>query len=160
MQISTQPKRTSVPRRAGTGNIMQSQRNGLTNAVERGIINSGGRKMNILPNAERAFIPLEKFTKYALDPMKEPNKAIAFKNALGYTKDNAEELISNILKNISLFNAVEKGDKGFGMQYELVLNLLGANNKYANVLTGWIIDKQTSETRLTSAYVTKKKVLE
>ena len=116
--------------------------------------------MNILPNAEKAVIPIEKFTRYALDSIKEPNKAIAFQKALGYNKDNANELISNILNNLLLFNAVEKGDKGFGMQYEVVLNLLGANNKYANVLTGWIVDNQTKETRLTSAYVTKKKVLE
>jgi len=38
------------------------------------------------------------------------------------------------------------------------MNLLGANGKYANVLTGWIVDAQTKETRLTTAYVTKKKV--
>ena len=116
--------------------------------------------MDILPNADKAVIPIQKFTKYALDPLKEPNKAIAFAKALGYNKNNAVELVSNILKNLPLFKAAEKGDKGFGMQYEVILNLLGANNKYANVLTGWIVDNQTKETRLTSAYVTKKKVLE
>jgi len=116
--------------------------------------------MNVLPNADKAFIPIEKFTEYALNFIKEPNKAIAFERALGYNKNNAAELIANILENLSLFAAVEKGDKGFGMQYEVVLNLLGANNKYANVLTGWIIDNKTNEARLTTAYVTKKKVLE
>jgi hypothetical protein len=116
--------------------------------------------MAILPNAEKAVIPIEKFTQYALDPIKEPNKAIAFERALGYNKNDAKELIANIRENLPLFQAVEKGDKGFGMQYEVVLNLLGTNNKRANVLTGWIIDNQTKETRLTSAYVTKKKVSE
>ena len=113
-----------------------------------------------LPNADNAIIAAEKFTKYALDPLKEPNKAMAFEKALGYNKNNAKELIFNIRKNLHLFEAVEKGDKGFGMQYEVVLNLLGANNRYAKVLTAWIVDKQTKETRLTSAYVTKKKVIE
>lgn len=131
----------------------------LTNAPESVIIGLGGGKMNILPNADKSIIPTEKFTQYALNPLKEPNKAIAFERALGYNKNNADELISNIREHLSLFKVVEKGDKGFGMQYEVVLNLLGANNKKANVLTGWIIDNQTNEPRLTTAYVTKKKVL-
>ena len=104
--------------------------------------------MNILPNAKKAIIPIEKFTQYALDPMKEPNKAIAFEKALGYTKNNANELIQNILENLPLFGAVSKGDKGFGMQYESILNLSGPNGKNANVLTGWIVDNQTHQTRL------------
>jgi len=115
--------------------------------------------LDILPNAENAVISIEKFTQYALDPIKEPNKAIAFQTALGYNKNNAEQLIRNILENLPFYMAIEKGDKGFGMQYEVILNLLGANNKYANVLTGWIVDNQTKQTRLTTAYVTKKKVL-
>jgi len=115
--------------------------------------------MTILPNAEKAVIPIEKFTQYALDPIKEPNKAMAFQRALGYNKSNADELAFNIYKNLPLHNAVEKGDKGFGMQYEVVMNLTGANNKSANVLTSWINDNQKNEMRLTSAYITKKKVL-
>ena len=115
--------------------------------------------MNILPNADKAVIPIEKFTDYLLNPLREPNKSIVFLSALGYHQDNAHKLISNIRRNISSYKAVEKGDKGFGMQYEVILNLLGVNNKYANVLTGWIVDNQTKETRLTTAYVTRKKVL-
>ena len=36
------------------------------------------------------------------------------------------------------------------------MTLTGANSKYANVKTAWIVDKNTHKTRLTSAYVTRK----
>jgi hypothetical protein len=116
--------------------------------------------MDRLPNADKAVIPIEKLTKYALDPVKEPNKAIAFERALGYTNSNAEQLKKNILQNLASFQAVKVGNKGFGEQYEVILNLLGANNKKAHVLTGWILDAQTGETRLTTLYITTKKVRE
>lgn len=111
-----------------------------------------------LPNYKNAVIPEEKFTKYALD-MNNPkgkNKAIAFDQALGYNQDNYKKLIDNIKRNINKFNAVEKGNDGYGQKYEVLMTLIGENKKIANVKTGWIIDKETGETRLTSAYVTSK----
>lgn len=36
------------------------------------------------------------------------------------------------------------------------MTLIGENKKIANVKTGWIVNKETGETRLTSVYVTKK----
>lgn len=117
-------------------------------------------KINILPNAKDAEIKREKFTEYALNPLKEPNKAKAFKEALGYTLDNADELIENIYSNIANFNAVEKSDNGYGVRHEILMTLTGANGKKANVKTAWIVDKKTGKTRLTSAYVTKKKIKE
>ena len=112
----------------------------------------------VLPNYENAIIPIEKFTKYALDinNPKGRNKAIAFQEALGYNVNNVDKLIRSIQKNLNKFNAIEKSDKGFGKQYEVLMTLVGENKKVANVKTGWIIDKETGETRLTSAYVTKK----
>lgn len=46
-------------------------------------LNNG--KINILPGVEDAEIKKEKFTEYALNPLREPNKAKAFWDALGYT---------------------------------------------------------------------------
>lgn len=37
------------------------------------------------------------------------------------------------------------------------MGLTGANGKKANVMTGWIVDSVTGETRLTSVYVKKKR---
>lgn len=113
----------------------------------------------LLPNYKQAIIPEEKFTKYALDinNPKGKDKAIAFEKALGYNLNNYEKLIENIRNNLDKFNAIEKPDKGYGKVYEMIMTLTGENGKNANIKTGWLIDKKTKETRLTSAYVTSKK---
>lgn len=116
---------------------------------------SGNIKMNLQLFAK---MPEEKFTKYSLNPLKEPNKAKAFKEALGYDLDNYNELMDNINSHIDEKKFVEKGDSGHGMRYEYIIELTGANGKKANVLTAWIDDKE--DKRLTSVYVTKKKVTE
>lgn len=102
-----------------------------------------------------AKISEEKFTKYALDFEKSPDKAMAFKKALGYTKDNYRELIDDIDRHLNKDKLIEKGDIGYGMRYEQIMKLRGPNGKEANVLTGWIQD--SDDLRLTSAYITGKK---
>ena len=103
-----------------------------------------------------AKMPEEKFTAYALNPQKAPDKAKAFKNALGYDMSNFKDLIQNINDHIDESKFVEKDDIGYGMRYEYVVELEGPNGKKANVLTAWIQDGK--DKRLTSAYVTEKKV--
>lgn len=56
---------------------------------------SGILKLNLQYFAQ---IPERKFTEYALDFSKDPNKARAFRDALGYTKDNGK----NSLKILEL----------------------------------------------------------
>lgn len=110
-----------------------------------------------LPKQENVRIPEAKFTQYALNPKKDPNKAKAFKEALGYDLSNSDELIHNIKEHLSEFNAVEKPDNGHGRRYEVVMELTGPNGKTANVLTAWIDDTKTGEMRLTTAYVDKRR---
>ena len=105
-----------------------------------------------------AKIPKEKFINYALDPIRQPDKAKAFKDALGYTLENYQELIDNINLHLNKKELVEKCDSGYGMRYEYIMRLQGPNGKEANVLTAWIQDED--DIRLTSVYVTKKKVTE
>ena len=105
-----------------------------------------------------AKIPEEKFIDYALNPIKSPEKAKAFQDALGYNSDNCDDLIKNIKEHIDESKFIEKGDNGYGMRYEYVMNITGSNGKSANVLTAWIQDGE--EKRLTSVYVTNKKVTE
>lgn len=111
----------------------------------------------LLPNYQEAVIPEEKFIEYALNPLKDKNKAKAFEKALGYNLSNSNKLIENIRNNISKFNATEKPDLGYGTRYEIIMKLMGENGKNANVKTAWITDKNTKKTKLTSAYVTSKK---
>ena len=97
----------------------------------------------------------DKFIKYALNPEKAPDKALAFELALGYTIDNFEKLKANIYKNLKEDNFIEKGDNGFGMRYEQLLFLTGENGKSAYVMTAWIQDGE--DKRLTSLYITKRR---
>ncbi len=110
-----------------------------------------------LPRYQEAVIPEAKFTQYALNPIKDPNKAKAFKDALGYDQTNYAELIANIRNHILASNAIKKPDNGHGGRYEVTMELTGVNGKKANVLTAWIDDKETGEMRLTSAYIKKRK---
>lgn len=121
----------------------------LTNEKERDIMDVEKLPVNI---------PQEKFTKYALDPIRQPDKARAFREALGYTMANYQDLIDNISRNLDKRALKYKMTKPEGDLYEQVMALTGANGKQANVLTAWINDFEKSELRLTSAYVTEKKV--
>jgi hypothetical protein len=114
--------------------------------------------MNILPNADKAVIPSEKLINYSLDFEKDPNKAMAFKLALGYTKSNADRLIAHIYRNVQTHNAIYKENNGYGDIYESVMVITGENGKTANVLTAWIIENGLDFPRLTTVHVTKKKV--
>ncbi len=118
--------------------------------VKSGIIQAENEFVKIIPD--------EKFIGYALNPLKDENKAKAFEMALGYTQENYQELKEQIMKLADESKFVEKGDSGYGMRYEYILEITGANGKKANVLTAWI--QQGKDKRLTSVYVTNKKVTE
>lgn len=104
----------------------------------------------------KMVLPDVKLSGYALNPAVAPDKAAAFKSALGYTAEHADMLKQNILDHIDEDRFVEKGDNGYGMRYEFIMELTGLNGKKANVLTAWIQDGE--EKRLTSVYVTKRAV--
>ncbi len=108
-----------------------------------------------LPKAEEAVIPTAKLTEYALNPSKEPDKAAAFESALGYNTENAEDLIKQIKAKLPDGTAKEKGDRGYGMTYEVVMDITGPNGKTAKVLTAWIDDQKSGEMRMITAHVDK-----
>lgn len=112
-------------------------------------------KLNIDGIGE-ANIPLDKLTKYALNPDKAPDKAAAFEKALGYNLSNVDKLIDNVKNNVNKYELAEKPDTGYGKRFQQVLELKGENGKTAKVLAAWIEDKNTKEFRLTSIYVDKK----
>ena len=117
----------------------------------------GDKLLNMLPKADKVVIPAEKFINYALNPIKSRGKAVAFSEALGYTKDNADLLMLNIRQNLKKFPAENKGDKGYGETYAVLMELMGVNGKTANVMTEWLDDNKTGKMRLTSAYIKKRK---
>ena len=119
------------------------------------IMGSGGAKMDILPNADKAVIPMEKFTQYVLNQAHETgkHKAFVFAQVLGYNVNNTNKLIANIKNNIDKFPAVRKGRSQHGERYEITMQLTGENARTAPVVTGWIIDNDSDIPRLVSAYV-------
>jgi hypothetical protein len=115
--------------------------------------------MNLLPNADMAVIPMEKLINYSLDFGRDPNKAMAFRLALGYTKNNADKLRRNIHKSLQKYGAAYKGNNGYGDIYEVIMRLTGENGKTANVLTAWIIENGVEFPRLVNTYITRKKIV-
>lgn len=115
-------------------------------------------KSDIIKEKGNLSIPVSKFTGYALNPDRDIDKATAFKKALGYDMTNADDLIQNILDHVDESQFVPKTDNGYGMLYEYIMQLIGPNGKKANVLTAWIEDGKKK--RMTSVYVTEKKVTE
>lgn len=122
-------------------------------SVQQGNKNVIIKPKNILPNADRVIIPKEKFTAYALNKEhpKGKDKALVFESALGFVKDNADELIQVIREKVSLFEAIKAQPDKYGDRYKVYIDVKGPNGNTATVLTAWIVSK--GETRLTSAYV-------
>ncbi len=98
-------------------------------------------------------IPEEKLTKYALSYSGDANKARVFESALGYTIENYKHLIENINRHFDPEKLEERGDNGFGMRYQQIMNLKGPNGNRADVLTAWINQDNTGDFKLITTYV-------
>ena len=92
-----------------------------------------------------ARIPKEKFTEDALNPLKDPDKARAFKEALGYTLDNYQDLIDNIQNCFDQNHLQLKRKDRYGERFVQIMELKGANGKTANVCTAWIKETPDAE---------------
>ena len=117
--------------------------------------NESGEAMPILPNHDKAIIPIEKFTKYALDTEHDDgkHKALVFRTVLGYTMNDAAKLVSSIKNNISKYPATFKRHNGWGNEYEVIMDIEGLTGRIAPVVTAWIIKDNEDFPRLTSAYI-------
>ena len=84
-------------------------------------------------------------------------KAVAFREALGYTQENYEELKKKILDSFNENKLTYKYQDKYGKRYEQIMQISGPNGKTATVITAWIKENDASEPRLTSVYVGKRK---
>lgn len=134
---------------------IKGQKWGIRNGPPYPIEKSSGSDIIKEGRKSKSFsISRDKFTEYALNPEKAPDKARVFQSALGYNKNNCDQLIKDIERHADIHKMVEKGDNGYGMRYEQIIRLKGPNEKEANVLTAWI--DADEDLRLTSVYITKK----
>lgn len=120
------------------------------------IINNKENTINVLPNVDKAIIPEAKFTKYALNKEhpKGKDKAIVFESALGFTQNNADELIKIIRKQVPTNEAIKTKSDAYGDRYKVYMDVTGPNGNTTTILTAWLV--ANGETRLTSAYVKDK----
>lgn len=121
--------------------------------------NLAAREGDLLPGHAQAVIPQEKLTGYALnlDHPKGASKAVAFRDVLGYTKENAPDLAEALRDGLGQWKARPRPATRYGQPYEVKMILTGANGRQATAKTGWIIDKEGAAPRLVSVYLYKQK---
>ena len=115
--------------------------------------------MNRIPNVENAFIGIEKLTEYCLNENHSygKEKARLFKSVLGIGTYDAYLLKEALLEGLSFYDCISKEKDQYGERYEVIMKIR-IFEKEANVITGWIIRVGEDFPRLTSCYITKKKI--
>jgi hypothetical protein len=110
--------------------------------------------MKLLPNADKAIVPLEKLSGYSLDSSHPvgKHKARVFASALGMTKTDAPRLREMILQAVLINEAVETGTNEHGTRYRIDFQTLGLKGA-VTIRTAWIIDAGETVPRLTSCYI-------
>jgi len=127
------------------------------------VFGNGGREnvqrvegvgMSKLPNADRAFIPLEKLVEYTLNPEHPTgrHKAYVFKSVLGLSIEDAPFLYQAINAILKTHEAEYEGINPYGARYVVDFELTTAAGR-ALVRTSWIIRNGEDFPRLTSCYV-------
>ena len=107
-----------------------------------------------LPNAERAFVDIEKLRDYCLSQThpRGRHKARVFADAVGMTAGNAEELRRLILAAALVSDATlaEKDDYGQRYVVDFSINRTG---REAKVRSSWIVRRGEDFPRLASCYI-------
>lgn len=91
-----------------------------------------------MPNYANAKTPIEKFSKYSLNP-DNPNakgKAEAYHRGLGFTRENAKELRDAIHNAITsgIIKPYEINQSQYGIKYKYRIPVTGPNGKTKNVI--------------------------
>jgi len=105
-------------------------------------------------------LPPRKLTHYApdADSPHGRHKAVLFKEILGFTKENYEELIRQVEMKAPEAEAVFHSEDQFGKRYSIDLQILGNTGLKAVVRTGWIVSGNSDEAQLVTIYVKERKI--
>ena len=108
----------------------------------------------LLPNAENAFIPLEKLVDYSLsfNHPEGKHKARMFKSVLGITAEDVSPLYVAIKEAVLKENVTGIRQNEWGTKYTVDFKM-SHNHKTATIRAGWIIDAKNKNPRLASCYV-------
>ncbi len=106
-----------------------------------------------IPDAESAFVPPEKVSKYLLDPTHPIGGAKArWFLSLGYETDNPDRLATDLLEVVHDSSDFEMEETLFGVKYVVRGQLETPNGDLASVVTVWITEIAVSSPRLVTAY--------
>nr|VFK11818.1 MAG: hypothetical protein BECKLPF1236B_GA0070989_102521 [Candidatus Kentron sp. LPFa] len=110
-----------------------------------------------LPNAEKAFVNIEKLRGYCLNSAHErgKHKARLFFSALGLTPDDAEEVSAEFSRAVRDCEAKPCGEDRYGRRYVVDFTMTTRKGQ-AEVRTSWIIRSHEDFARLTSCYILRK----
>jgi hypothetical protein len=109
-----------------------------------------------LPNAENAFVDIEKLRGYCLN-LSHPrgkHKARLFNSILGLTMEDAWILRNRLLDAAQNLDAVQGFEDCYGKRYIIDFIMITAVGQ-AKVRSTWIILRQEDFPRLTSCYIIK-----
>jgi hypothetical protein len=108
--------------------------------------------------ADEIIIDPRKLTEYALDPdsARGRDKAIVFERVLGYTIDNYDELLQQLMTSCPQTEATEYRRIEQGILYQVDVIIFGKESAQAVVRTGWLIRSGTRAARLTTAFVKRR----
>jgi len=110
--------------------------------------------MSRLPNAELAYVPMEKLVNYALSknhPVGK-HKAVVFETVLGITAEDAEFLRDKILEAVLVNDAAPTRRDVFGSRFQVEFDL-ERDGRVACIITAWILETDEISPRMTTCYI-------
>lgn len=109
-----------------------------------------------MPNNENAVVALKKITDYLLSDQHPIGKAkAAFFKAFGFEHSNPEAFEAALVLHADERDIEETRDSGFGTKYELRCELKTPDNRNPCIVTVWIINEETDNPNLVTAYPAK-----
>jgi hypothetical protein len=107
-----------------------------------------------LPNAAIAFVDMQKLTDYCLSPdhPRGKHKARVFRSACGFTVENADLFLQQLLDAAENGDAMQVTSDVFGRRF-VIEYIMGVPANQARVRTAWIIKHDEEFPRFVSAYV-------
>ncbi|MCT7975466.1 DUF6883 domain-containing protein [Laspinema olomoucense] len=107
----------------------------------------------------RLVIDPRKLTEYALNPdnPKGADKALMFERHLGFTQDNYQPLLQQILLQALETEAILQSTDKHGQRYQVDLEIRGTQAGQQEIVrTGWIVESESDAARLVTLYVRKR----
>lgn len=108
---------------------------------------------------ENFTIPEAKLTRYSLcmESERGRDKAIAFRDALGFTEEDAGEIMGQVHRWVGEHEPAFRESGEYGDSYTTDMVMVGKNGKTARVVVGWMKDHGKDKMRLTTIYVARRK---